>query len=134
MALSDCSLPTSPLDASCELRRVGLTEALSRLAPDPLDAPIDVLSVGQRQRLALARMLCRDAEIYLLDEPDANLDRTGIAMVAELVRELGREHLVVMASHTSELLEVAHRIVELRAGAVVDHAVESAGERPRAAL
>jgi ABC-type transport system involved in cytochrome bd biosynthesis fused ATPase/permease subunit len=96
--------------------RVGLTEALGRVG-QALDVSVDILSVGQRQRVALARMLCRDASVFLLDEPEANLDRAGIELVAEIVRELAQDHMVIVAVHTPELLRLASYVVELPATA-----------------
>ncbi len=84
-----------------------------------LDARVEALSVGERQRVALARVLCRDAALYILDEPDANLDRAGIALVADLVRELAATKMIVIAAHTPELLEAADQIVVLERGRVV---------------
>jgi ATP-binding cassette subfamily C protein CydCD len=108
-----------------ELDRVGILAALDRAARagagsrDPLEVRVDTLSVGQRQRVALARLLCRDADLVVLDEPDANLDRDGIALVARLVRELAATRMVVFAAHTAELLDVADEVVTLDAGRVV---------------
>jgi ABC-type multidrug transport system fused ATPase/permease subunit len=98
------------------LERVGLMEALRASSDRPLDVQVDRLSVGQRQRLALARFLCRDARLFLLDEPDANLDRAGITLVAALVRDLASRGTVILAAHTPELLEVAHRVITLKDG------------------
>lgn len=85
--------------------RVGLGNAAR--SGDVLDVEIGELSAGQRQRLALARVLLHDAAIYLLDEPDANLDRAGIALVAELVRDLAaRGRMVAIAAHTGELAAI----------------------------
>jgi ABC-type bacteriocin/lantibiotic exporter with double-glycine peptidase domain len=109
-------------ERACEaLQRVGVWTALQRATVGslgPLDAPVDALSVGQRQRIALARLLCRDASLFVLDEPDANLDRAGVALVAELVRELAKQSVVVFAAHTDELLRVADRVVVLDGGIV----------------
>jgi ATP-binding cassette subfamily C protein CydD len=108
-----------------ELDRVGILPALERAArgagqgSDPLAVRVDTLSVGQRQRIALARLLCRDADLVVLDEPDANLDRDGIVLVARLVRELAAARMVVFAAHTAELLDVADEVVTLEAGRVV---------------
>ena len=107
---------TRILDA---LDRVGVLPALLRVGPDPLAIGVDSLSVGQRQRIALARMLCRDAVLFLLDEPDANLDRAGIALVVDIVRELSRQRMVMLAAHTPELLALADRVVTLDGGRVV---------------
>ncbi len=101
------------------LGRVGVLEALQQMRTDPLGVAVDTLSVGQRQRIALARLLCRDACLFVLDEPDANLDRDGIALVAELARELSKVGRVILAAHTTELLEVASRVIALNGGKVV---------------
>ncbi len=95
------------------LERVGLASAAR--SGDILDMAIGELSAGQRQRLALARVLLQDAIIYLLDEPDANLDRAGIALVGTLVRELvGRGRMVAIAAHTEELSSLPGTRVTLR--------------------
>ncbi len=107
-----------------ELDRVGLREALARRG-DPLAVRVDALSVGQRQRIALARLLFRDAEMFLLDEPDANLDRAGVALVAELVRELASRGMVAFAAHTPDLVAVADRVVTLEGGRVVSNTAQS---------
>jgi len=49
------------------------------------DEPVRRLSAGQKKRAALARLLLLPARVWLLDEPYANLDREGIALVNRLV-------------------------------------------------
>jgi len=94
------------------LERVGLASAAR--TGDILDTAVGELSAGQRQRLALARVLLQDASVYLLDEPDANLDRAGIALVGTLVRELvGRGRMVAIAAHTDELASLPGTRVRL---------------------
>jgi ATP-binding cassette subfamily C protein CydD len=93
--------------------------SLQRGGRDPLKVRVDTLSVGERQRIALARLLSRDASLFVLDEPDANLDRAGIALVADVLRELARDHGVIFAAHTPELLGVADHVVTLEGGRVV---------------
>jgi ATP-binding cassette subfamily C protein CydD len=100
------------------LDRVGLLPVLRRAGGDPLAVRVDSLSVGERQRVALARIVCREASLFLLDEPDANLDRAGIVLVAELLRELAGRGMVAFAAHTPELLAVAERVVVLDQGRV----------------
>jgi ABC-type bacteriocin/lantibiotic exporter with double-glycine peptidase domain len=86
---------------------------VARQPLDPLAVRVDTLSAGQRQRLALARVLCQNARIVVLDEPDANLDRAGIALVARLVRELASDRMVAFAAHTPDLLQQADRVIVL---------------------
>jgi len=100
---------------------VAMYEALARLdvleplqGDDRLSTPVGELSTGQRQRVALARVLLQDAAMILLDEPDANLDREGIELVGSIVRELCREgKMVAVAVHTPELAALSTNRVEL---------------------
>jgi ATP-binding cassette subfamily C protein CydCD len=101
------------------LERVGILDRLRRGGGDPMLVPIDALSVGERQRVALARVLARDAAVYVLDEPDANLDRSGIALVTAVLSELGRTRRVIVAAHTPDLLAAADAVIVLEGGRVV---------------
>jgi ABC-type transport system involved in cytochrome bd biosynthesis fused ATPase/permease subunit len=100
------------------LQRSGLLSALRCEVASALEARVDELSVGQRQRVGLARLLCRRAAIVMLDEPDANLDRAGIALLTALLRDLSRDHLVLVAAHSPELLSAVDRVVTLDAGRI----------------
>ena len=80
-----------------------------------LDAPIATLSLGQRKRVALARVLLRHARLVLLDEPDAHLDTAGVAALGALLRTLSRESLVVLAAHGEAIRGFADDVVELPA-------------------
>ncbi len=53
--------------------------------------PVRRLSAGQKKRAALARLLLTPAAVWLLDEPYANLDREGIALVNRLIERHTRE-------------------------------------------
>jgi ABC-type transport system involved in cytochrome bd biosynthesis fused ATPase/permease subunit len=66
--------------------------------------------------VALARLLCRPAPLVLLDEPDANMDRAGVQLVAELLVELSRERMVLVVAHTPEVLAIADRVITLENG------------------
>lgn len=89
------------------LKRAGLSCSLDTLVGE--------LSSGQRQRVALARvLLAEDAQMVLLDEPDANLDRDGVDLVMRLVREMKAQgKMVAIAAHSSELVDVADVKLEL---------------------
>ncbi|MEO8876085.1 MAG: ATP-binding cassette domain-containing protein, partial [Polyangiaceae bacterium] len=101
------------------LERVALWSVLAEKSPDdPLGTRVGTLSVGERQRLALARFFSRDRDVYLLDEPDANLDATGVTMVAALLRDLAKTKLVVVAAHTPELVAAGDMTIALEGGAL----------------
>ncbi|TLY51957.1 MAG: heme ABC exporter ATP-binding protein CcmA, partial [Gammaproteobacteria bacterium] len=54
------------------------------------DTPLRLLSVGQKKRVALARLVLVPAALWLLDEPYANLDRDGIGLVNRLLEAHAR--------------------------------------------
>jgi ABC-type bacteriocin/lantibiotic exporter with double-glycine peptidase domain len=86
------------------LDRLGVLSELTARDTDPLAIRVGELSAGQRQRVALARVLLRDAQLVLLDEPDLNLDREGVRLVSELIEQLSKSGVMVaVAAHTPEL-------------------------------
>jgi len=78
----------------------------------------DVLSVGEAQRMCLARALARSPECLVLDEPTSALDTTSKAEVERLVRGMADEGLtVVLVTHESrQAAELADRVVSLGPG------------------
>jgi ABC-type multidrug transport system fused ATPase/permease subunit len=96
------------------LARVSVLDALRAHGTDELATPVGELSAGQRQRVALARVLLQDARMMLLDEPDADLDRQGVELVATLVRELcASGKMVAIAAHAPELAALSSSPVQL---------------------
>ena len=100
-----------------ELRRrseAALVEAgLWDEVADRLDAPADQLSVGQRQRLCLARALALDPELLLLDEPTSSLDPAATRTVEDAITGLqGRTVLIVSHDH-HQLARLCADVVDL---------------------
>ncbi|MGI9234773.1 MAG: ABC transporter ATP-binding protein, partial [Woeseiaceae bacterium] len=107
--------------AAC--RTAGAIEFIERL-PDGLDTVVgrsgDTLSVGQKQRLSIARGLVRNTPVVVLDEPTAALDpQTENALMAAL-QESTRGRLVIVIAHRLSTIRKADRIVFLEKGRVVD--------------
>ena len=108
------------------LAAAGLERLTSQL-PDGLDTPVGRLfpggrdlSGGEWQRLALARLHFRDADIWILDEPTAALDPEGEAAVfAELRAGVGRRMGLVI-SHRFSTVRIADRIAVLAEGRLVE--------------
>jgi ribose transport system ATP-binding protein len=86
------------------------------------DQRVSDLSGGNQQKVLLARLLCLNPKVLLLDEPTRGIDVGATAEVQQLIDDLAAEGLgvVLISSDLEELVEGADRIVVLRAGRVVD--------------
>ncbi len=91
------------------------TLPLLGLSADLLDADIQRLSTGERQRLALVRSLALDPAVLLLDEPSASLDQAStLAMEAVLQQRLKAGSALVLVTHLQEqALRMSHRVFEM---------------------
>ena len=78
------------------------------------------LSVGQRQRLAIARALVRDAKILILDEPTSALDPDTEAALVQSLREAGRDRLVLVVAHRLSTIRAADQILFVQDGSLVE--------------
>ena len=112
----------SEADVLAALDAAGLIEVVQAL-PHGVHAAIGErgagLSAGERQRLALARALVRDASLLLLDEPTANLDGATERGVIETLARTSQGRTVVLAAHRPALLALADRVVHLQVLPVV---------------
>lgn len=84
---------------------------------DRLDDPATELSVGQRQRLCLARALALDPELLLLDEPTSALDPESRQVVEEAVAGIESHRSVLIVSHDRDQLDrLCSEVVQLGPG------------------
>jgi ABC-2 type transport system ATP-binding protein len=87
---------------------------------------IDHLSKGYRQRVGIADAIVAKPPIVILDEPTAGLDPNQIRQARALIRELGREHTVVLSTHIlSEVEACATRVLLIHRGKLVAHGATS---------
>lgn len=82
------------------------------------------LSGGQARRLALARVILKDAPILLLDEPTEGLDAETETMVLQALRRFAEDRTVILITHREAGLAAMDRVVRLDAGRLVDRSAE----------
>ncbi|MCE2461084.1 MAG: ABC transporter ATP-binding protein, partial [Pseudomonadales bacterium] len=103
--------------ASC----LDFIDALPARIDTPLGRSGNTLSVGQQQRLCIARGLIREARILILDEPTAALDpQTENALLGAILRAK-RDRLVIVIAHRLSTIRRADRIIFLEKGEVADN-------------
>lgn len=88
------------------------------------------LSVGEKQRVAMARAVFHQPSLLLADEPTGNLDPDNAAIVLEALREYASQGAaVLMVTHAPDAAGQAHRVVDMDAGRLVEEDVEAAARR-----
>ncbi len=80
------------------LRRAALWETVK----DRLNEDAFSLSLGQQQRLCIARVLAVEAEVILMDEPCSALDPIDTRKVEDLIRELREQYTIVIVTHNMQ--------------------------------
>jgi ABC-type iron transport system FetAB ATPase subunit len=104
-------------------------EAMSALglAPGLLDADIERLSTGERQRLALVRSLAREPRVLLLDEPTAALDPPSVARAeALLAARLADGMALLIVTHSADQARrLAQRVFHLEQGKLTTAGVDA---------
>ena len=97
------------------LERTGLTGVANQSAR--------VLSVGEQQRLALARVWALEPEVLFLDEPTASLDPSGTGAVEQIIQEIheGGTKIVMTTHDLAQARRVAEEVIFLHNGRVAEH-------------
>ncbi len=87
---------------------------------DMRDRLIRNLSKGYRQRVGLAQALVGSPPVLILDEPTIGLDPRQIIDIRTLIRDLGREHTIILSSHIlPEVTAVCGRVIIIHHGRIV---------------
>ena len=84
-----------------------------------IDPTSEQISLGQRQRIGLARALYGDPALVVLDEPNSNLDRAGEVGLHNAIRALSEAGTsVVVVSHRASILKLADLVMSLKEGRI----------------
>ena len=111
----------SQADIRKAAQHAGAAEFIEKL-PQGYQTPLGrgggKLSVGQKQRLSLARALVRDARILILDEPTSALDPETETRFVATLRELSHERIVVVIAHRLSTVRTADEILFIDGGEI----------------
>lgn len=113
-------------DFRADAEKFGLVDLLMRKPAE--------LSFGEVQRAAILRAAMANRPVLFADEPTANLDEENCHKVAELLKDISRQRLVIVSTHEREYFEdIADRIIFLKRGKVVSDTKKSEEEGAQAA-
>lgn len=116
--------PANAAETEAILARIGLTEAAHR--------QVGTYSRGMVQRLALGRLLVQRAALWLLDEPTTGLDRAGLALLVDILREhRARAGSVLTATHDLAAFDtIVDRTIRLSDGRLLEPGASDATGAP----
>lgn len=115
------------LSFMCDLKKVPKNNRKEHLAKilsmvkitDVADRLVGNLSKGYKQRVGIAQALVGDPEILILDEPTVGLDPNQILEIRRLVKNLAKNHTIIISSHIlSEIQAMCDRVVIINKGKV----------------
>ncbi len=79
-----------------------------------------MLSVGQKQRISLARVFLKDPPVLILDEPTSALDRDTEKELGATLADIAKGRTTFIITHRTPLVDIADRVFELREGRLVE--------------
>lgn len=107
-------IPTAELSGKLDavMEKTQITHVADRLIAN--------LSKGYRQRVGIAEAVLGDPAVVILDEPTVGLDPLQIIEIRDLIRELGRDHTVILSSHIlQEISAVCDKVIMISRGKIV---------------
>jgi ABC-2 type transport system ATP-binding protein len=81
---------------------------------------IGKLSKGFKQRVGVAQAIVHDPDVLILDEPTVGIDPIQVASTRQLIKELGKEHTVILSTHIlSEVSAICKRVIIINEGKII---------------
>lgn len=124
-SLRDNMLEAKPDATDNEINHALESASISKLVdslPNGLDTYIDNenlnISTGEKLRIGLARILLKNPNLILLDEPTSNVDSLTESIMLKTFKEISKEIPIVIVSHSESTLGIADKIYELKSGAL----------------
>ena len=94
------------------IKDTGLVEVQNQLTKN--------LSRGYKQRVSMAGALVSNPKVIILDEPTVGLDPKQVTEIRALIKELGKQHTVILSSHIlSEVSQICNRVIIINKGKIV---------------
>ena len=94
------------------IEQTGLKEVENKLTRN--------LSRGYKQRVSMAGALVGEPKILILDEPTVGLDPKQITEIRNLIKELGKTHMIILSSHIlSEVSQICNKVIIINKGKIV---------------
>ncbi len=118
----------SYLDFSARLRRLDKSRIKTRIEEvvdichleEYIDVHIGKLSKGFRQRVGVAQAIFHEPEVLILDEPTVGIDPIQVATTRQLIKELGKEHTILLSTHIlPEVSMTCERVIIINEGRIV---------------
>jgi ABC-2 type transport system ATP-binding protein len=81
---------------------------------------IGKLSKGYKQRVGVAQSIVHEPDVLILDEPTVGIDPIQVTATRQLIKELGKEHTVILSTHIlSEVSAICERVIIINEGKIV---------------
>lgn len=108
------------LNRKKETERVTELGKSMNLKAASIEAPVKSLSGGNQQKVALAKLLCSECEVYLFDEPTRGVDIGAKREIYSLINELAEQGkaIVMVSSEMTEIIGMCDRVVIMRRGEI----------------
>ena len=110
--LKGCDKKTKKEEINKVLEEAGLIDVQNKLTKN--------LSRGYKQRVSLAGALVGNPKVIILDEPTVGLDPKQVTEIRALIKELGKNHTIILSSHIlSEVSQICNRVIIINKGKIV---------------